>query len=367
MLQSFFDKLYEEILFFILMVLLGISMFFRIPSIDSIDWRVIAALWNLMAVAVALENEYFLDYVASQISMRFHNERSLAIALIVTSMGLSMFMTNDVALLTLVPITLLIGKLGGFNPFKLVALETVGANVGSSLTPFGNPQNIFLFNYFDMNLISFLGISTQFVLLAALALYLTAQGCSKDRIEFQLEKVNVKSKLKIAAYLGLFVIAILSILHILPWQGVTCVIFAAVLVLNRTLILQVDYFLLATFILFFLLVDNILAVGGLKDMVSGYLQNPVYAMWVSALSSQLISNVPSAIVFSPFVADVRPILLGVSLGGMGTLIASLANLISWKLYIKEYPKQEYFQYFTCINIAVFSAVGFVLSLILGLM
>jgi len=364
MLQSFFNKLYEEILFFILMVLLGISMIFRIPSADSIDWRVIAALWNLMAVAVALESEFFLDYVASQISRRFHNERSLAFALIATAMGISMLMTNDVALLTLVPITVLIGRLGKFNPFKLVALETVGANVGSSLTPFGNPQNIFLFNYFDMNLLSFLEISIQFVALASIALCFTALGCSKDRIEFQLEKVAIKSKSRVYAYIGLFTMAILSILHILPWQVVTCIIFIAMLFLNRRLLLQLDYFLLATFVLFFLLVDNLLAMDGLRDMVSSHLQNQVYAMWISAIGSQLISNVPSAIVFSPFAPDVRPILLGVSLGGMGTLIASLANLISWKLYVKEYPRQEYFQYFTSINIAIFSVVGMALTFIL---
>lgn len=361
MLHSFFDKLFEEVVFLILLVLLGISLFFRQPSLAAIDWRVIGALWSLMAVAVALEDQRFLDWLANRISRRFHSERKLALALIATSMLLSMFMTNDVALLTLVPITLMIGKRGNFNPFKLVALETVAANVGSSLTPFGNPQNIFLFNQYNLDLLSFIQLTAGFVAVAALGLVFAACACSKKAIAFDLDPVSVKSRWQLGVYLTLFVLAILAIVHILPWQGITLMIGFCLLVLDRKLIKEIDYFLLGTFILFFLLVDNLLAVPGLHTLVSSYLKEPLQVMWFSALSSQLISNVPSAILFEPFVSEARPLLVGVSLGGMGTLIASLANLISWKLYVKEYPKTVYFRYFTAVNVVLFLAVGLVMS------
>lgn len=365
MLHSFFDKIFEEVIFLILLVLLAVSMFFRLPSFKAIDWRVIAALWNLMAVAVALEDQRFLDWIANQISQRFHNERALGVSLCLTSMGLSMFMTNDVALLTLVPITLLIGKRGGFNPFKLVALETVAANVGSSLTPFGNPQNIFLFNEFHLSPFAFMKITIVFVAVATCGLYLTTLTCPTTKIEFQLDAVQIKSKKELAVFLGLFVIAILSILHVLPWTIITVFILLVMVLLKRHLLFDIDYFLLGTFVLFFLLVDNILSVPGLQAYVSGYLGNPLQVMWSSAIMSQVISNVPSAILLAPFVSEVKPLLIGVSLGGMGTLIASLANLISWKLYIRDYPKQIYFNYFTKINVILLIVVGLIMSLLMS--
>jgi Na+/H+ antiporter NhaD/arsenite permease-like protein len=279
-------------------------------------------------------------------------------------MGLSMFMTNDVALLTLVPITLLIGKKGNFNPFKLVALETVAANVGSSLTPFGNPQNIFLFNQYQLSVGSFMCMTILFVSVATVGLYVATFTCQPTHIAFDLDPITVKSKKKLALYLVLFVVAILSIVHFIPWQFATVLILGSLLVFERHLILQIDYFLLGTFMLFFLLVDNLLAVPNLQQLVSSYLQNPVQVMWFSAISSQFISNVPSAILFEPFVSDVKPLLMGVSLGGMGTLIASLANLISWKLYVKEYPKTIYFRYFTRLNVILFIVVGLILSFLI---
>lgn len=364
MLHSFFDKLFEELVFLILIILLGISLFFRLPSIEAIDWPVIGALWNLMAVAVALEDQRFLDWIANRISQRFHNERSLAVALCLTAMGLSMCMTNDVALLTLVPITLMIGKRGGFNPFKLVALETVAANVGSSLTPFGNPQNIFLFNEFHLSPFGFMGITLVFVVVATCGLYFATLTCPTTKIEFQLDAVQIKSKKELAVFLGLFVIAILSIIHVLPWSVVTVIVLLVMVLMKRHLLFDIDYFLLGTFVLFFLLVDNLLAVPGLQAFVSGHLQNPLQVMWLSAIMSQVISNVPSAIVFAPFVSEVKPLLIGVSLGGMGTLIASLANLISWKLYVRDYPKQIYFNYFTKVNVILLIVVGLIMSLLM---
>lgn len=364
MLKLFFDKLFEETVFLILLILLGISLIFRVPSPAAIDWRVIAALWSLMAVAVALEDQRFLDWIANRISMAFHNERALSVALMGTSMGLSMLMTNDVALLTLVPITLLIGKKGNFNPFKLVAIETVAANVGSSLTPFGNPQNIFLFNQYHLSIGSFMAISVPFVGVATLGLLISTLTCPSVKIDFELDHIQVKSKKKLSVYLVLFVLAILSIGHVLSWQWIGLLILVSLFLMDRALILNIDYFLLGTFLLFFLLLDNLLAVPGLKTFISGHLAEPLSVMWLSALVSQVISNVPSAILFQPFVEDVKPLLIGVSLGGMGTLIASLANLISWKLYVKQYDKKDYLVYFAKLNWTLFAATGILMSAML---
>ena len=195
MLKNFFDKFSEEVVFIILLVLLLITMFFRMPDTKSIDWAAIAALFNLMLVAIAFEYENFLDYIALSVVKRFHTEKKLTIAMIFTSIFISMFMTNDVALLTLVPITILIGKKGKFNPFKIVAFETIAANLGSSLTPFGNPQNIFIFNYFKLETLRFLKITFPFVLIAIISMLIFSNFMSKEKIELRRSKYLMIKKL----------------------------------------------------------------------------------------------------------------------------------------------------------------------------
>ena len=360
--KSILDKLSEEVVFIVLLFVFSVSVFFRIPTIEAIDWGVLAALWNLMVVALALEEQRFLDYLANKICIRYHTERKLAFALIGLSALFAMFMTNDVALLTLVPITIIIGKKGRFNPYKLVALETIAANVGSSLTPFGNPQNIFLFNYFNMKPLEFFSFTAPFVIISMIGLLLIAMTCSKNKLDFDLEKIIIKSKTEIIVYLGLLAIAILSILHVLSWHLITPIIFIVIFIMKKKLIIDVDYFLLGTFVLFFLLVDNLIALDNIVDIISTQLQTPLKTMWVSSIASQGISNVPAAILLSPFTLNKEALLIGVSLGGFGTLIASLANLISWKLYIKAFPKRKYFRYFTLTNVILLIFVGAIMTL-----
>lgn len=363
MLKNFFDKLSEEIVFVILLIILGISLFFRIPSYKSIDLSVLAALFNLMLIAIAFEYENFLDYISISVVRKFHSEKKLIFAMSLTSIIISMFMTNDVALLTLVPITILIGKKGNFNPFKIITFETIAANLGSSMTPFGNPQNIFIFNYFKMNFKEFLGISIPLACISILIMLAFSRKTSDEKIDFEINEIEIKSKIRVYIYGVLFILAILSIVHIISYKIVTGLIIVVIFFMNKKLILNVDYFLLGTFVLFFLLIDNIGSFPQIKEYFSALLDSDRKIMWYSALSSQLISNVPTAILFSPFVENAKALLFGVSLGGLGTLIASLANLISYKLYIKEFPKKEYFIYFTKMNIMLFLIIGLIFNFI----
>lgn len=361
MLKNFFDKLSEEIVFVVLLIVLGLTLFFRIPSYKSIDLPVLAALFNLMLIAIAFEYENFLDYISISVVKKFHTEKKLIVAMSLTAIVISMFMTNDVALLTLVPITILIGKKGNFNPFRIIAFETIAANLGSSLTPFGNPQNIFIFNYFKMNFGEFLKITTPLVCISVLVMFIFSRNTSDKKIEFEVNKIEIKSKIRVCIYGVLFMLAILSIVHIISYKIVTAIIIIMFFLMNRKLILNVDYFLLGTFVLFFLLIDNISSFPHIREYFSGILNSDKKIMWYSALMSQLISNVPTAILFSPFVQNAKALLYGVSLGGLGTLIASLANLISYKLYIKEFPKKEYFLYFTKINLILFLVLGIIFN------
>jgi len=364
MLKNFFDKLSEEIVFLILFILLFVSMFFRTPDIKSIDLAVIAALFNLMLVAIAFEYENFLDYIALTVAKKFHSEKKLVFAMIFTSMLISMFMTNDVALLTLVPITILIGKKGNFSPYKIVAFETIAANLGSSLTPFGNPQNIFIFNFFKINALDFMKMTIPFTIVSLIIMCILANFTSNNKIDFELKDVEIKSKKRVYIYSFLFILAIFSIVHLLPYKIITLIIIITFVFMNKKLILNVDYFLLGTFVLFFLLIDNIASFEALKIFFEKVLNSDKKIMWYSAISSQGFSNVPTAILFSPFVKGVKALLWGVSLGGLGTLVASLANLISYKLYIKEFPKNEYYSYFTRLNIILFILIGIIINFML---
>lgn len=364
MLKNFFDKLREEIVFLILFIFLLISMFFRIPEVKSIDLAVIAALFNLMLIAIAFEYENFLDYIALTVAKKFHSEKKLVFAMIFTSMFISMFMTNDVALLTLVPITILIGKKGSFNPYKIVAFETVAANLGSALTPFGNPQNIFIFNFFKIKTLDFMKMTIPFTVISVIVMCILANFTSKKKIEFELKDVDIKSKKRVYIYGFLFILAIFSIVHLISYKIVTLVIIVIFIFMNKKLILNVDYFLLGTFVLFFLLIDNIASFETLKIFFEKVLDSERKIMWYSAFSSQGLSNVPTAILFSPFVKNPKALLWGVSLGGLGTLVASLANLISYKLYIKDFSRKEYYIYFTKVNIGLFIIIGIIINFML---
>ncbi|TJX15885.1 anion transporter [Tissierella creatinini] len=352
MIQVIKSKFEEEIVFVVSTLMAVITSFLVKPSIDAVDLKVIFSLFNLMLISLAFEKYHLLDGIAVYILSMVRSEKSIGLVMIFTTAGLGMLMTNDVALLTVVPITMTIARKAGFDPFKVVVLETAAANIGSSFTPFGNPQNLYLYNYFQMDTKEFFLIITPFVIAGMILLILINMRNSDKLMDVKLNKVHLKQVRKIAYYAVLFILVILSVLRQLDYKIVTLVVMVSVIILDRKLVKKVDYFLLGTFVSFFIFIDNVTRLEMVNIFARNLLDSPLKVFSVSALLSQIISNVPSAILISGFTPFYRELFLGVSVGGLGTLVASLANLISYKIYCKSFPRKQYKIYFNKLNAAL---------------
>ncbi|MBN2897304.1 MAG: anion transporter [Clostridia bacterium] len=344
------NKLLEEKICVIVSILTLATSFFVKPNLAAIDLKVIAALFNLMLIALALEKHSFLDYIALKLLNRCHSEKQLGYALIGITAVLSMILTNDVALLTMVPLTLLMGKILGRAPLRLVALETVAANVGSSLTPFGNPQNLYLYATYHIPTLAFFSTLGPFVIGGLLYLFLLVRKLPDTKRAIHMTPVIIKNPVKITVYALLLLLAIASILRMIPYILATALIVIVCFLFDRELFLNVDYYLLGTFVGFFLLIDNITRLPFFVSWVTKQTLREGDLFVLAMLLSQVISNVPAAVALSGVSESYAPVLLGVSIGGMGTLIASMANLIAYKLYAKQHEGRPYLNYFYKINL-----------------
>jgi len=368
MLKSFFNKVFEESLLVIAAVLtVAFSIFIKKPDLLAVDYGVIAFLCVLMLISLGLEQECFLDKIAVTVIDKNHTEQRIAVAMMATTAVIAMLVTNDVALITVVPITLIIARKGGFDPFRIIVLETAAANFGGSLTPMGNPQNIFLYHYYRLEPLGFLRAMLPFLVVCLVISFFVIFGLRSRRIEFEDEKADIRSRAKVLIYLALLALVLLTVFRIVDIRLTFGITVLTVLLTDRKLFRNLDFSLLATFVLFFVIIDQISAVDAVRDTAAAVAGSRLNTFLASALFSQAISNVPAAILNAPFTQEGYALVTGVSVGGFGTLIASLANLISYKFYASQYQdrrmSRKYLIYFHKINllylavlIAVFSAL-----------
>lgn len=353
LIQVIRNILQEEIVFAVSALLAAVTSLFVTPSIKAVDLKVIFSLLNLMLISVAFEEYGLLDGIAVNILGRVRSERRIGLVMIFTTAGLGMLMTNDVALLTVVPVTIAMAKKAGFDPIKVIVLETAAANIGSSFTPFGNPQNLYLYNFFRMNTREFFAVISPFVAAGMLALLFVNLGNSTESMNIELEAAHLRHKRRMMYYGGLFILVILSVLRVTDYRIITAAVVVSAMALDRRLIKRVDYYLLGTFVSFFIFVDNVTRLSAVNILARSILDSPLRVFGISALLSQVISNVPAAILVSGFTPLYKEVLLGVSVGGIGTLVASLANLISYKIYSRSYAGKQYRRSFHRLNAALF--------------
>ena len=356
------DKLSEEIVFSVSLILVFITSIFSSPKFSYIDFKVLISLFNLMVVICAFEKLKVLDRIAINILSRYKNQKRVSLVLIFLTFFASMFITNDVALITFVPITLIIARKAGFNPMKLVILQTLGANIGSALTPMGNPQNLFLLSFYNINGVDFLITTVLFVVLGALWLILLNYKTTTKELNFTLEVVHKKDKkyiFRVILYSMLFIFIILSVFNIVSYYIAFAATAILIIMLDRGLLLEVDYFLLATFICFFIIIGNLSHITVITTYMAKVLSSSGRVYIFSILFSQFISNVPCSILLAGFTKSWKELLLGVNIGGMGTLVASLASVISYKFYMKEYKDKNYlieFHKYNFISLFIFTLI-----------
>lgn len=344
-------KLAEEIFFVVAASLAVVTTLLVGARAAAIDWHVIVALFVLMGLTLTFEKYHLLDALSRGLLSLCGTSRQLSLTLTWLTAFLALWVTNDVALITLVPLTLVIAKRTAFKPLHTIIAQTMAANIGSSLTPFGNPQNLYLYNYYQLAPLQFILTTAPFVLggMLLVTLYLMLQ--KSEPLKPGLAAIVLKHKPRLALYIALFLFVILGILRLLPFTLVAGLAALVLIVLEGKLLLKVDYFLLGTFIACFIAIDNLTRLPQLQEAILPLLTTPLQVLITAMLSSQIISNVPTAVLLSGFTAATHApaLLLGVSLGGLGTLVASLANLISYKYYIAFDAKSPYKRYFMAVN------------------
>ena len=347
---------------------LALSLFSR-PHIRAISWNVIALLFSQMLVCGAFEECSLLQSLASWIVGVFKTPRRLGLVLVLFTGVLAMLITNDIALFTVVPLTLSVSKLTGRGPHMLVILETISANIFSALTPFGNPQNLYLYTYYKIPAAEFFADILPFGLIGVVLLLASVPLlCRGDCFKPAERRFSISRPRLLAGALVSFFINILAVLRVVDYRLALGVCVAIFLLLAPKLFKSVDYVLLLTFVLFFLFTDALTAIPAVRQFLGGLLSSKLGVLLGSAVLSQVISNVPSAVVLSGFTGHFRELLYGVSAGGLGTLIASLASLISYKLYLREHQseKRVYLKAFFLLN-AVFLVLILAALLVLELL
>ena len=340
-------------------ILAALSAFFVRPDADYIgyiNFKVLAILLSLMLIVSACVRIGTFDYMTYCLLRRIRGQRHISILLVVMSFFLSMLLTNDVTLVTLVPFAIMV--LSSFKDYKslmyTLIFMTVATNLGSMLTPIGNPQNLYLYTHYDMDPGSFLLLMLPY---SALSLALISLGvflmCKNKEAEpgSGMKKVDPPKASKLIVYIALFILCVLTVAGKVHWGIMLGVVAVFILIFDRKAFKGADYALLLTFIFFFVLIGNIGRLTEVKEALSSVVnRSPALT---AVISSQFISNVPAAMLLSAFTDDGRSLVIGTNLGGLGTLIASMASLITYKYHAKlpaEEKGGKYIPAFTVINL-----------------
>ena len=322
------------------------------------DFKTLACLFCVLAVVCALRNIRFFYTLAKAIVRKFRNAKIAILVLVYITFIGSMLIANDMALLTFLPLGYFILHTTGKEKYLSFAfiMQNIAANLGGMLTPFGNPQNLYLYSKFNIPDGEFVSIMLPpFIVAVMLITVCCLIFVKSEPLEIQEKAANLPVG-RVIIYLALFAVAISMVFRFMPYQIGLVVIPVALLFLDKEALRQVDYGLLFTFVFFFIFAGNMGRIAMVRDFFS-YLLN-INTLVFSAMSCQIISNVPSAILLSQFTDNYRELLLGVNIGGAGTLIASLASLITFKEYTKQDPKH------TLSYILKFSAFNFAFLIIL---
>ena len=321
------------------------------------DLKTLTCLFCTLAVVGALRNISFFTVLAKKIVTLFKNTRACILALVyITFLG-SMLIANDMALLTFLPLGYFV--LSTTDKTKYMAftfiMQNIAANLGGMLTPFGNPQNLYLYTKFAIPTGEFTAIMLLPFCLSVALITLCCLFVKKEPLSIAEEKISLPF-FRTVVYAILFVLSVVIVFRLIPFWIGGIVVTVTLLIMDRKALKEVDYGLLFTFVAFFIFAGNMARIEGVKNLFATLMQQN--ALLVSALSCQVISNVPSAILLSQFTENYAPLLVGVNIGGVGTLISSLASLITFRQYT-EHDKKGTGKY-----LALFSIFNFAFLLIL---
>lgn len=322
--------------------------------ISYFDFKTLTCLFCTLAVICALKDISFFTIIARRIVALTGDIRRAVITIVIITFVGSMLIANDMALLTFLPLGYFVLKSSGQQKYMIFTfiMQNIGANLGGMLTPFGNPQNLYLYNKFGIPTGEFMKImAIPFVSAIALILICCFIFVKKEKITVQKDDEAHLPLWRTALYLALFAFSIAIVFRSIPYYWGLVVIPAVLLIADRSALQHVDYGLLMTFVCFFIFSGNMSRIEAVNHIISALLAKNT--LLVSIASCQFISNVPSAILLSEFTENYRALLYGVNIGGTGTIIASLASLITFRQYCAAEPGEakKYLLHFSAFNFA----------------
>ena len=334
-----------------------ISCFFVPPDrayLGYLDLRTLALLYCLMTVVTGLRQAGLFSHLAHLLCLRAGSVRAMGLLLVLLCFFSAMLITNDVALLTFVPFAVVVLGMAHRRQqlIAIVVLQTVAANLGSMLTPVGNPQNLYLYSYYAFPFTGFLRVTFPYWLLSLGLVCLGCLALPRDRLELFLGEEPGLDRRGLLLHALLFALCLLTVLRLLPWPLMLAGVVAVLLLCDRKLLLKADFMLLLTFVAFFIFSGNLARIEAVDRLLRRLLQGREYLVALGA--SQVISNVPAALLLSGFTDRGAELLLGVNIGGLGTPIASLASLIGMKLYshTEHAHTGRFLLVFTAVNLAL---------------
>ena len=366
--QKLFYKIRQETVLSIAVLLALLSACFVLPDASYfgyIDFRTLTILFSLMTVMAGLQRQGVFTRFAYSLLSRTNSITSLVFVLVGLCFFCSMLITNDVALLTFVPFSFaVLGQLPEASGKKLltpvVCLQTIAANLGSMLTPIGNPQNLYLYARANMSALALIRLMLPYSIAALVLLLVWIQiaahrepgSTTENHISelFSIHKTKAPNQTSLIGYLILFLICLLVVAHIIDYRISFILVIGYIFFKNWHLFKKVDYSLLLTFTALFIFIGNLKCIPQFNHFLISIIDG--HETLTAILSSQIISNVPAAILLSGFTKNYSALIIGTNIGGLGTLIASMASLISFKYIAKEKTtlRGKYFMMFTIANI-----------------
>lgn len=349
----------KETVVFISLLLAVVSCFFVTPDkeyLNYIDFRTLSILLCLMLVMAGLRQLGVFEKIGIYMLEKTSSIKSLTFVLVFLCFFFSMLITNDVALITFIPFTIEVLIMAGLEQYMIpiIVFQTIAANLGSMLTPIGNPQNLYLYSLSNMSLNSFFMLMLPFTVVSFFCLFICILlRIGKEPTEVLINHeitIGLREKKKIVMYIFLFILSLTTVARKLHYLIVLAITLFVLVLLDRQTIKKADYYLLLTFIFLFIFIGNL----GRIPEISKWLEHVVKGneLITSILASQGTSNVPAAILLSGFTDNIKSLILGTNLGGLGTLIASMASLISYKFFAKSQSSSrlKYIGSFTFYNI-----------------
>lgn len=354
MITTLFKNIVKDNVVKIVLTIFIVLLFFRQPNLRDIDINTILILFNLMLIIEIVKETNILNYFSALIINHVSNSRQITAWLVLLSFVGSMIVTNDVAIITLVPLYILIAKQYQLKIAYPVSLITIAANLGSAVTPIGNPQNVFLVEYYWIGFIQFISQSVQLLLIGiVIMMILVILNPKKSIISESIEPINIKRR-DVIWVSGLFILVLLSQFKVISILVPLILVIWKSAKVNVQMIKKIDYSLLVTFVFFFLIVGMIGRMPIVSEAIYHLIKTPQSTFLTSIGISQIISNVPCAVLIAKFYSHFSAIYWGVSIGGLGTLVASLANLLAFKqvsIYAKD-EKSSFIKIFTGLNIVL---------------